>query len=76
MHTNKVQEGKTMDQQMYVFTFPLWKRGKEWITDDAKVVAANQKEAAEKLWAEGVHNEWVIGDCRHAAFTHTEGTTR
>ncbi|MCY1305476.1 hypothetical protein D9M70_552830 [compost metagenome] len=56
-----------MKQQQYLFTFPLWKRGQEWITDDAKVVAANQQEAAKKLLADGVHHEWVIGDCRHCA---------
>lgn len=54
--------------KQFVFIFPLWKRGQEWITGDARVVAASQKEAAQKLWAEGIHKEWIIGECRHCHF--------
>jgi len=57
-----------MSKQLYVFTFPLWKRGKETVTSDAKVTAETLQEAAKKLLDDGVHNEWIIGDCCHVAY--------
>ena len=57
-----------MSKQLYVFRFPLWKRGNERITSDAKVTAESQQQAVQKLVDDGVDKEWIIGDCRHSSY--------
>ena len=58
--------------KQFVFSFPLRRKGQEHVTGDARVVASSWMEAGRKLWMHGVHNEWIIGDCRHCYFVPVE----
>lgn len=50
---------------MNTYIFPLWLRGKETVCIDAVVNATSEQEAARILWADGVCNIWIMGDCRY-----------
>lgn len=52
--------------KLFVFTFNLWKRGNNLVTDEARITAETIEQA--RVLVSHWHDEWIIGDCRHCAY--------